>query len=77
MKIEIYNIHSACGKSVTIDVDSTQEVNLSEVYNGIGIETEQGVFGFAQKDGGIEIVLNGEQIWNSTEHFFKKVRDGH
>lgn len=43
-------------------------VALREVYNGIGIETDQGRFGIAERDGGIEILLNGELIWSSTEY---------
>jgi hypothetical protein len=39
---------------------------LSEVYNGIGIQTDQGLFGIAQRDGGIEVMLNGQLVWSST-----------
>jgi hypothetical protein len=36
---------------------------LSEVYNGIGIRTEVGLFGVAERDGGIEIMLNGKFLF--------------
>lgn len=40
-------------------------VVLSEVYSGVGIETDMGLFGIAQRDGGIEIMLNGKTVWTS------------
>ena len=42
-------------------------VELSEVYNGVGIETDQGHFGIAMRDNGIEVLLNGELVFNSNE----------
>jgi len=39
------------------------EIVLSEVYNGIGIQTDMGLFGVAQRNGGIEVRLNGETVW--------------
>lgn len=36
---------------------------LSEVYSGVGIETDAGLFGIAQRDGGIEVMLDGKLIW--------------
>lgn len=41
------------------------ETTLSEVYSGVGIETDQGLFGIAQRDGGIEVLLDGETVWTS------------
>lgn len=44
-------------------IDHTGEAELSGVYNGIGIPTDQGYFGIAQRDGGLEIVLDGVLIF--------------
>ena len=53
--------------------DGTTETTLSEVYSGVGIKTEMGLFGIAQRDGGIEVMLNGKTVWTSheivNEHF--------
>lgn len=46
-----------------------RDVTLSGVYNGIGIETDQGCFGIAQRDGGLEVVLEGKLVWSSTDDF--------
>jgi hypothetical protein len=43
--------------------DSGTEVYLSEVYSGVGIRTEAGLFGIAERDGGIEVMLNGKTVW--------------
>lgn len=40
---------------------------LSEVYSGIGIRTPAGLFGIAQRDGGIEVMLDGKTVWTSNE----------
>ncbi|KKN98500.1 hypothetical protein LCGC14_0146110 [marine sediment metagenome] len=44
------------------------ELILGDVFNAIGIETDQGTFGVAQRDGGIEIVLNGETVFVSSDN---------
>jgi hypothetical protein len=36
------------------------------VYSGIGIETDQGHFGIAQRDGGIEVLHEGKLVWASV-----------
>jgi hypothetical protein len=41
------------------------EIILSEVYSGVGIQTDKGLFGIAQRDGGIEVMLDGEIVWSS------------
>lgn len=41
------------------------EITLSDVFSGIGIETDMGLFGIAQRDGGIEVMLNGKTVWTS------------
>jgi len=43
------------------------DVVLSEVYSGIGIATDMGLFGIAQRDGGIEVMLEGKTVWTSHE----------
>lgn len=54
-------------KIVARDVDGTPELILSEVYSGVGIETDMGLFGIAQRDGGIEVMLDGKTVWTSHE----------
>jgi hypothetical protein len=49
------------------DGSGSQDVTLSEVYSGIGIETDMGLFGIAQRDGGIEVMLEGQTVWTSHE----------
>ena len=48
-------------------VDEGGELVLSDVFNGIGIETDQGMFGIAQRDSGIEVMLDGKSVWLSTD----------
>jgi hypothetical protein len=40
---------------------------LSECYSGIGIKTDAGMFGIAQRDGGIEVLRDGKLAW-ASEH---------
>jgi len=51
---------------LTVDVGCREAV-CHEVFCGIGIETPQGRFGIAQRDGGIEVLLNGDLVYSSTE----------
>lgn len=53
------------GPHVDIDV-AAEPVILRDVFCGIGIETDQGHFGIAQRDGGIEVMLDGVLVWSST-----------
>lgn len=49
-----------------IDIDAASSfVNLWDVFSGVGIDTDQGHFGIAQRDGGIEVMLNGGLVWRS------------
>lgn len=48
------------------------EVVIQGCYNGIGIETDQGLFGIAQRDDGIEVMLDGKLVWSSMELEEKK-----
>jgi len=43
-------------------IDEDRSLVLSEVYLGIGIEADAGMFGIAERDGGIEIMLNGRLV---------------
>ena len=43
--------------------DGGAEVILSDVFSGVGIRTDAGLFGIAQRDGGIEVLLNGTTVW--------------
>lgn len=52
--------------SIKIDAGS-EEVTCSDVYCGIGIDTDMGRFGIAERDGAIEIIFNGQLIINSDE----------
>lgn len=45
-----------------IRVGEDRELILSEVFNGVEIETDAGLFGICQRDGGIEIRL-GDGHW--------------
>jgi hypothetical protein len=42
------------------------DVTLRDVFTGVGIETDQGHFGIAMRDDGIEVLLNGKLVWSST-----------
>lgn len=41
---------------------------ISEIYNPVGIETDDGIFYIAQRDSGIEIVFNEKLIFSSTNY---------
>ena len=74
MKITISEPGYPLLEPLTIDV-GTRKVVCREVFCGIGIETEQGRFGISQRDGGIEVSLNGELVFSSTEPELKVVRN--
>jgi len=56
---------------VPVIISTCQSVELEGVYNGVGIQTDQGYFGIAQRDSGIEVMLDGELIWASYEDISK------
>jgi len=60
MKIEIKNND----RKTSMVVDG--EVTLYDVYSGVGIQTDAGLFGVAQRDGGIEVMLDGTMLFAST-----------
>jgi len=47
-----------------IEIGADGEFQLFEVFNGIGIVTDAGHFGICERDGGIEILRNGKQVWS-------------
>lgn len=51
---------------VVVDVGG-QKVSCDKVYCGIGIETERGIFGIAERDGVIEVMHNGKLILDSDD----------
>ena len=50
-----------------ITVDEHGELLVDELFNGVGIPTEKGIFGIAQRDDGIEVMLNGKQVYPAQE----------
>lgn len=46
---------------ITLDVNSA-DVVCTEVFCGIGIETDIGLFGISQRDGVVEILFNGHLL---------------
>jgi len=61
-------VQHQCGEIVgkTVVDPGVADVTLQKVYNGVGIETDQGLFGIAQRDGGIEVMLNGKLVFSSS-----------
>jgi hypothetical protein len=55
------------GSEVVAKIDTIAEVTCRDVFTGIGIHTDQGFFGIAQRDDGIEVVLDGKLVWSSME----------
>jgi len=51
---------------ITIEAGSSEPITIRDFFNGVGFETEQGRFGVARRDSGIEVVLDGELVWSST-----------
>ena len=49
-----------------IEVNEQHELILSEVYLGVGIKTDAGLFAICQRDNGIEIRL-GDGPWFSWQ----------
>lgn len=45
----------------------SHKVLIQECFCGVAIETDQGLFGIAQRDGGIEILLDGNLVWSSVD----------
>jgi hypothetical protein len=36
---------------------------FSEVFEGVGVETDNGLFGICQRDGGLEVIRGGETVY--------------
>jgi len=49
-----------------IHVSENGSIVLSDVFNAIVIATDQGEFGVAQRDGGIEVMHKGELVYSSN-----------
>lgn len=41
-------------------------ITILRAYNGIGFGTDQGTYGVAMRDGGLEVMLDGVIVWSST-----------
>jgi hypothetical protein len=50
-----------------VTVDQDYSIVLEDVFSGIGIRTKKGLFGIAQRDGGIEVMLNGKLVYPAPE----------
>lgn len=50
-----------------LEIDTGGGLTLSEVFSGVGVKTDMGLFGIAQRDGGIEVLLDGKTVWTSHE----------
>lgn len=46
----------------TLAVDTCREVTLRDVFNGIGIDAYGVRFGIAQRDSGLEIMIDGKLV---------------
>ena len=66
MKILIGKRHIE-GEETEIAVGVMHNVTIRECYLGIAIETDQGTFGIAQRDNGIEVLLNRKLVWTSMD----------
>ena len=51
-----------------IHVDENDKIVLSEVFTTVVIRTPEGDFGVCQRDGGIEIVLDGKLVFAYPKH---------
>lgn len=51
-------------KGITIDASSS-DVVCTDVFCGIGVQTDIGHFGIAQRDGVVEILFNGHLLFSS------------
>ena len=75
MKIRMQDVDAPKDNAAVI-IETTYHVTISECYVGIGIETDDGVYGIAQRDGGLEVTLNGELVWNSSAPITKNIEIG-
>lgn len=64
MKIRIENPDKTVGYSTVIDT-GLNDITVEDCFLGIGMETDQGLFGIAMRDDGIEVMLNGNLVWSS------------
>lgn len=50
-----------------VKIETNQDVVLSGVYCGVGVETDQGEYWISQRDGGIVVMLRGQIVWSSSD----------
>jgi len=50
-----------------LEINTNNEVILSNIYTGVGVQTDDGLFGIAQRDMGIEVMLDGRHVWSSDD----------
>ena len=50
---------------MNIKVNENGHIELSEVYLPVCIRTEHGVYGVCQRDGGLEVVKDGEIVFST------------
>ena len=48
-----------------ITTNESGEIVLSNVFNSVVIETENGSFGVCERDGNLNVVVDGRTIWSS------------
>lgn len=46
-----------------IEVNDQHDLVLSEVFEGVCIRTEMGVFGVCERDGGLEVTFQGKLVF--------------
>ena len=52
---------------MNIEINTNGELIISKNYAGIGLQTDDGLFGVAQRDEGIEVMLDGQHVWSSDD----------
>lgn len=50
-----------------IRVNENSDIEFSDVFNSIVIDTPSGKFGICQRDGTIEIIQNGETVFRAEQ----------
>lgn len=50
----------------TLVIETWRPPQIDRCFTGLGIKTDQGLFGIAMRDDGIEVMLDGEIVWSST-----------
>ena len=50
-------------RQVVVDAES---LTIEQPFNGFAVLCDQGTIGIAQRDGGIEVMVNGRPVWSSV-----------